>query len=119
MAKKMTVATQFINELSAFIDQGIKVSIDEVIEQIEKRNVINWLEKKLEKKLPEEDFTKFNDKEKIYIHERLADCFLGKGALSRKYGTVNNGLCLLINITTEVIRRIYVEYPYKNSEDFC
>lgn len=115
MAKKMTVATQFINELSAFIDQEIKVSIDEVIEQIEKRNVINWLEKKL----PEEDFTIFNDKERIYIHERLADCFLGKGTLSRKYGTVNNGLCLLINITTEVIRHIYVEYPYKNSEDFC
>ncbi len=109
--RKITAITQFIQEVSALIDRGFSYPIELVREHIENKDVIDWL-KQESKDIAGVCFSIFDnetEKENIeFIHNKLYDYFCGYyGDEKRKWGITNNGLCLLISWSTEIIRDIY------------
>ncbi|WP_037287730.1 hypothetical protein [Saccharibacillus sacchari] len=107
--RKITVTTQFIQELSFLLDKGVSFSIAEVHKHIENKDVIDWLESEFpfgtENGL---DFSLFEQRHRDYLHNELEAIYGGyAGNERRKWGIVSNGLCILISWSTEIIRDIY------------
>ncbi|MDH6370563.1 hypothetical protein M2444_002343 [Paenibacillus sp. PastF-3] len=104
--RKMTVLTQFIQELSYLVDRGKSYSVAEVNSHIENKDVLDWLEKEFpfntETGL---DLSLFSRPDRDYVHDALESIWGGyAGNERRKWGIENNGLCLLISWSTEIIR---------------
>jgi hypothetical protein len=106
--RKMTAATQFIQELSVLLDNGKSFPIETVHEHLEKKDVIDWLEQQFPLKDedgPRADFTMFQADERKFLHDELEQIWGARaGDERRKWGITKNGLCLLISWTTEIIR---------------
>ena len=121
MSKKMTVVTQFIQEISVLIDREETYTIEEICNHIEKKDIIDWLEKKYPFQSDNSlDLTLFKKEDRNFIHEKFYDLWMGySGRETRKWGIENNGLCLLISWGTEIIRLIYEEYPYNGEGAWC
>ncbi|MEK4083764.1 hypothetical protein [Psychrobacillus sp. FSL K6-1415] len=109
MVRKITAITQFILELSDLLDKKVKFTVDEVNNHIENKDVIDWLERELP--LGSEnglDFSLFKKNHREWIHEELNSYWGGyAGDERRKWGIENNGLCLLISWSTEIVRDLY------------
>ncbi|SEB05460.1 hypothetical protein SAMN05421743_11466 [Thalassobacillus cyri] len=107
--RKMTTITIFIQEISYLVDHGASYTVDEINQHIEKRDLVDWLEKELpfgsELSL---DFSLFKEEHRRYLHDEY-DSILGgyQGQERRKWGIENNGLNLLISWGTEIIRDIH------------
>lgn len=107
--RQITVITTFIHEMSFLVDKGISFSIEEVNSHIENKDVVDWLEKEFpfdsQKGI---DFSLFRQSHREYIHEKLESIWGGyAGQERRKWGITNNGLCLLISWSIEIVRDIY------------
>jgi hypothetical protein len=85
--------------LIAEVDKGVKYSVEEVRENIDKANIISWIEKEL----PDVELSNFkNHPERIQLfHTTLEAYYNLHGHKTR--GIFNNGLCYLISILTELI----------------
>jgi hypothetical protein len=107
--RKITTITTFINEISFLLDKGITFTVEETNQHIENKDVIDWLEKKFpfgsEIGL---DFSMFKDPHRHFIHEKLESYWGGyAGDERRKWGIENNGLCILICWSVEIVRDLY------------
>lgn len=107
--RKMTTITTFIQEISYLLDKGISFSIDEVNRHIENKDVVNWLEQEFpfgsENGV---DFSLFKQPHRDYIHNELESYWGGyAGDERRKWGIENNGLCILLSWSIEVVRDLY------------
>lgn len=103
--RKSTTVTQFIQEITVLLDKGAVRTIQEVHVQIEKKNIIDWLEEEYPIDIFKADFSLFQRKHRDYIHEHLYGLWEAyAGEERRKWGIEENGLCLLISWATEKIR---------------
>jgi hypothetical protein len=103
--RKSTTLTQFIQELCVILDKGNVRSIEEVNKHVELKDLVNWLEVEFPIDQTGTDFSMFQQKERLYIQDKLESIWqVRAGDESRKWGIIENGLCLLISWTTEVIR---------------
>ncbi|WP_067924844.1 hypothetical protein [Alicyclobacillus shizuokensis] len=98
--------TTFIQEMSLLVDAGQVRSIEEVESHIAKKDLMEWLE--TEFPFSSEvgvDLSLFKKPERDLIHNGLYEWLMGyQGQERRKWGIENNGLCLLISWTTELVR---------------
>ncbi|WP_138859089.1 hypothetical protein [Exiguobacterium mexicanum] len=104
--RKITIVTTLIQYLSYLLDNKVVFSVKEVNDHIEKKDVIDWLEKEFphgsENGL---DFSLWRDNHKSWLHDELYSIWGGYvGQERRKWGIEHNGLCLLISWSIEVIR---------------
>ncbi|KGR89080.1 hypothetical protein [Lysinibacillus boronitolerans] len=118
--RKITTITTFIHECSYLIDKKVEFSVQEVNKHIENKDVLEWLEKEF----PSGsdiivDFSMFKDSHRAWIHEELYSLLVGyEGQERRKWGIENNGLCLLISWSIEVVRDIHGRFgETKEHED--
>lgn len=107
--RPMTAVTQFIQELSDLVDKGLVHSIEEVNSHIENKDVIDWLESEYpfgtENGL---DLSLFAREDRDFIHNELESIWGGyAGQERRKWGITQNGMCLLISWSTEIVRDLY------------
>lgn len=103
--RKSTTLTQFIQELSVLLDKGATRSIDEVNKHIEAKDVIDWLEYEFSTNDTGVDFSMFQRRHRDYLHKNLLEMWeVRAGDERRKWGLTENGLCVLISWTTEIIR---------------
>jgi hypothetical protein len=112
--RKSTTSTTFILELSVLLDKGITYPIDVVNKHIENKDVIDWLEKEFPFGTPNGiDFSMFAQKHRDYLHDGLESIWGAYvGSERRKWGISNNGLCLLLSWTIEMVRDVI------NKDDF-
>lgn len=122
MVRKITAITMFIQDISHLLDKKIEFSVEEVNNHIENKDVIDWLEREFpfgsENGL---DFSMFKENHRNWIHEELESIWGGyNGQERRKWGIENNGLCLLISWSTEIVRDIHGRDadPSVNPEDW-
>lgn len=107
--RKITTITSFIQELSHMVDRGISYSIEDIHQHIENKDIIDWLEAEFpfgtERGL---DLSIFKRSHRDWIHEEIESIFGGyAGRERRKWGIENNGLCLLISWSIEVVRGLF------------
>lgn len=107
--QKLKVLTLLILEYNHLIDTGkYSISIDEIHQQIESRNVIGFLS---ERTSEDSDFSMFGSEGPYveyvkYYNEQLLQIFLAyAGNENRKWGVEQNGLCLLVAWTNELIQQ--------------
>ena len=113
--QKLTVLTLLILEFNHLIDTGkyTDISIEEIHHQIKNRTVIDFLRKKT---AGDSDFTIFEGelyaKSIDYYNEQLLQIHEGYGGSeNKKWGVTNQGLCLLIAWTNEIIQQGSGWYP--------
>ena len=116
--RKMTTITSFIHEISYLVDKGISFSIEEVNAHIENKDVVDWLEDQFPFRSEYGiDLSMFQKNHRDYIHEKLESIWGGySGQESRKWGITENGLCLLISWSIEIVREIYGDGQDPNGE---
>lgn len=107
--RKSTVVTGFIQDLSYLLDRGISYSVEKVNQHIENKDVLDWLEKEFpfgsENGL---DFSLLERTDRQWLHDELESYWGGYvGNERRKWGVENNGLCILISWSTEIIRDLF------------
>ena len=109
MMRKSTAITTFIQEIAYLLDKGVSFSIAEVNHHIENKDVIDWLEQQF----PVDsdislDFSLFKQPHREYIHNELESYWGGyAGKEKRKWGIENNGLCIMLCWSVEVVRNLY------------
>ena len=98
--------TLLILELNAAIDRGQSASLDEVHEHIRARDVFVWLKKSF----TDMDLSPYlegsylaGSKEISEGWLRILDAYAGNER--RKWGVQNNGLCLLLAWTNELVQQ--------------
>ncbi|MFW5998897.1 MAG: hypothetical protein ACOCP5_04005 [Halanaerobiaceae bacterium] len=107
--RNITGITQFIMELSFLLDKGEEISISRVYEHIEEMDIVDWLEEEypynngdgVDFNLLREDFRKFFQR-KLNMYKSA-----NEGNETRRWGIKNNGLCLLICWSIEIVRDLY------------
>lgn len=119
MVRKITAITTLIQELSYLLDNKVEFTLEEVNNHIENKDVIDWLEREFpfgsENGL---DFSLFQKKHRDWIHEELESYWGGyAGQEGRKWGIRNNGLCLLISWSVEIIRNIHGDSDPKEAPE--
>lgn len=107
--RKITAITALIQDLSDLLDKGKSFSIEEVNSQIENKKVIDWLEREFpfgsDNGL---DFSHFTKSDRDYVHNELYSYWVGyAGDERRKWGIENNGLCILLSWSVEVVKDLY------------
>ena len=107
--RRITGITQFVMELSFLLDKGEHISINEVYEHIEDMDIIDWLEEEYPYNKGEGvDFNLLRDNFREYFHKKLNMYKSAhEGNEKRRWGIENNGLCLLISWSTEIVRDLY------------
>lgn len=102
---RLSTLTYFVLEVNAALDTGLfdDISIGEVQQHIESKDVIPWLSKALGEEI---DLSLFDDESTNTLHEQLLDILGGyKGQEGRKWGVEHRGLCLLVAWGVECIQR--------------
>lgn len=111
MVRKTTLVTTFIQDLSYLLDKKVEFSVEEVNTHIENENVLDWLE--LEFPPTAEislDFSLLDRTNRDWFHENLEATWCAyAGQESRKWGIENNGLCLLISWSIEILRNLQLD----------
>jgi len=111
---KLIYLTLFISELSAAIDTGKyqDVSIEEVEEHIANGDLFPYLRRRLKGDV---DLSLFKPEIATRINADLLSLLEGyAGQERRKWGISNNGLCLLVSWTAELIRHSFGDQEYES-----
>jgi hypothetical protein len=92
----------FLYEVNVLVDKGYTETLDEVNKQMQNKNIVDFL---IGKYGSEIDFSLFTGQRKQEIDELFHDFSIAhEGNERRKWGIENNGLCLLVSWTAEIIR---------------
>jgi hypothetical protein len=97
--------TYLILEFNAIIDQGAHtgISMREVKDHIEKRDLFSWLRETFEGKV---DLSLYDDGVCQEINEMLDNILNAYGGNERrKWGVQNSGICLLLAWTNELVQQ--------------
>ncbi|MFW5976735.1 MAG: hypothetical protein ACOCQS_02185 [Bacillota bacterium] len=107
--RRITGITQFVMELSFLLDKGETVSISQTYEHIEEMDIIEWLEEEYPYDQGKGvDFTLLKREFRKFFHRKLNMYkSANEGNEKRRWGIENNGLCLLICWSTEIVRDLY------------
>lgn len=118
--RKITTITGLIQELSCLLDKNVEFSIEEIYNHIENKDVIDWLEREFPFGSKNGlDFSMFKKKHRDWIHEELESIWGGYAGRESKWGIQNNGLCLLISWSIEIVRNIHGDSdPEENPEEW-
>lgn len=116
--QKLTVLTSLILEYNQLLDTGEfnDISIDEVHEAIEQKNIIPWLANRT---VGNSDFSIYTDTDVYseyldFYYEQMSNIYGGyAGQEGRKWGVENLGLCVLIAWTNEIIQQGSGWHPYE------
>lgn len=103
---KLCYLTYLIFQLISAIDSGKKVALSETMQHIEQGDLFDWLERELP--LPERwmDLSLLDAEHRKWISAGLSEIYGGYGdRVWRKFGIENDGLCLLISWTSELVQR--------------
>ncbi len=102
---RLNQLTYFVNEINAAIDTGKyrDISIKEVEDHIEREDLIPYLRDRLGEDV---DLSLLTPEVSEELNSKLLGIFGGYyGQERRKWGVENNGLCLLIAWSTEIIQQ--------------
>lgn len=107
--RPITTVTAFIQDLSYLVDKGLIHSIEEVNHHIENKDVLDWLEKEYPFRSKNGvDLSLFKQEDRDFIHNELESIWGAySGEERRKWGITQNGLCLLISWSIEIVRDLH------------
>lgn len=102
---KIHKLTLVILGVTALVDEGThnNISIDEIHKVISSKSLIKYLSEEFEEKI---DLSFLDEKDINEYEEMISNIYdAHAGNESRKWGIKNNGLCLVIAWTNEVIQQ--------------
>ena len=102
---KLNDLTYLILEFNSLIDRDLheNISMDEVKSRIEQGSLFDWLREQFKGEI---DLSLYDPEKTGEITGKLNDILGGyAGSERRKWGVENNGICLLLAWTNELIQR--------------
>lgn len=103
---KITVLKLFAQECAMLVDQGEIIPVQEIKDEIEKGDIVNWIKNKY---MTDKGFfigtNSFSESDIEFVNKEYHDILLGYyDDEYRKWGIKNNGLNLLVSWGIELIR---------------
>lgn len=103
--RKNTTITHFVHQIIPLIDSGESISIEEIYNHMETKDLVDWLEKKFPFRSENGlDFSLLDRNCRDFIHDEYESFYLGYyGQHHRKWGIKNNGLNLLVSWGIDIV----------------